>query len=722
MIKKLFLLLFLLVTTQIFSQSYNLSGVVSDSSGVPLIGANVILQQTSYGAATDSQGRFSITSLKPGKYSIEVSMIGYASKFLSNLNITNKSISLNIILSKKIIESEQVVVTAGKYEQKISELPVSANIISSEELAKKDITDLSDMMRFVPGVNMVDDQISIRGSSGYSRGAGTRVLLEIDGIPYFTGDTGEIIWEILPVSEIQKVEVIKGAASSLYGSSAIGGVVNIITQPIKHKPQTYIKTGIGVYDNPSYDEWDWSKEFRPFTQLTLAHSQRFGKFGLSASLTRLSNTGYKQSGFYTRYIGYVKGIYNFSPVSSITFFANTLNQHSGNFLYWKNLKNALVPPDADQGQSVNANRYMFGGIYKNVLGNDILLNIKASYYRTSWNDQTSSFDTSKTNLFRGEVQINKSFGNDLVLITGAEFTTSRVNSNLFGSPNSLGLGAYAHVDYSFSPVLRMSLGIRYDFNRLNNSNSSNAISPKIGMNYHFSDKLILRTSFGTGFRAPTLAEAFTSTTAGGLTIKPNPNLKPETNWTFEVGANYKAFKNLDFDLAVFQNEFKNFIEAGVDPVDGLAHFSNLTRARIQGLEFNSNINLLNDKIKLSLNYTYLWARDLVLNQDLKYRPRNLAVASIDYYLKQLNIGADFRYHSRVEQMDFELVDLGLVKDGRARVAVYVLDLRAAYNFAKDGIPMRIHLNVNNVLNYNYVELIGNLAPIRNYSLSAEFLF
>jgi iron complex outermembrane receptor protein len=62
---------------------------------------------------------------------------------------------------------------------------------------------------------MVEDQISIRGSSGYSRGAGTRVLVAIDGIPFYTGDTGEIIWEAVPVNQIQRIEVIKGSASSL---------------------------------------------------------------------------------------------------------------------------------------------------------------------------------------------------------------------------------------------------------------------------------------------------------------------------------------------------------------------------------------------------------------------------------------------------------------------------------------------------------------------------
>ena len=121
-----------------------------------------------------------------------------------------------------------------------------------------------------------------------------------------------------------------------------------------------------------------------------------------------------------------------------------------------------------------------------------------------------------------------------------------------------------------------------------------------------------------------------------------------------------------------------------------------------------------------LNYIYLWARDLQLNQALKYRPRNSVTASLDYLLNNFDFGADFRYWSRVEKMDFELVDLGLLKDGRMRVPVYVLDLRANSSLDVFGIPGKISINANNILNYNYVELIGNLAPIRNYSVGLEF--
>ena len=702
------------------AQNLSISGSVKDTSGLPIAGANIILTGTKLGTVTDFNGNYVISKLNPGQYEIRISNVGYTSIKIPKIELREKAISLNIILHQTAIQSAQVVVTASKYKQRISDLPVSAEIISSNELSKKNILSLSDVMRYAPGVSMIDDQISIRGSSGYSRGAGTRVLMEIDGIPYYTGDTGDIVWNAIPVTQIDHIEIIKGAASSLYGSSAIGGVVNVITKNIPPDPETYIKTSFGFYDKPSYSIWQWSKELRTFTGLTISHSQSYGNFHLSLSLTRLSDMSYIQNDFYTRYVGFFKGNLEITPNSILEFFINSLNQDNGNFLYWKDSRNVLIPPDADQGESVFSNRYMFGINYKDILSENVYLNIRGSYYNTYWHDQTSSFNSSKTNLYSGEIQATSNLGSGVVLVSGIESATSQVKSNIFANPFAYSFGIYSQLDFKIKQQLSFSTGLRYDYSRLDTISSFNAVSPKLGMNYRVSDRLSFRSSFGTGFRAPTLAEAFTTTSASGITIKPNPYIKPEKNWNLEFGANLVITNNINFDCAVFQNEFFDFIEPTVDPKDGLIFFDNITRARIQGAEVNLNSDFLSKKLHVSLNYIYLWARDLQLNQDLKYRPRNSVTASVDYLYCNIDFGADFRYWSKVQEMDFELVNLGLLKDGRNQVAVYVLDLRAVYNLKLIVLPSRVSFNVNNVLNYNYVELIGNLAPIRNYSISLEF--
>ncbi len=176
---------------------------------------------------------------------------------------------------------------------------------------------------------------------------------------------------------------------------------------------------------------------------------------------------------------------------------------------------------------------------------------------------------------------------------------------------------------------------------------------------------------------------------------------------------------LNIDVAVFQNEYYDMIEPGVDPTDGLVFFSNLVRARIQGGEAGVILDLIPSELSFSFNYTYLWARDLETGEALRYRPRHIFYSGVDFRKWNFDFGINFRYTSRVEEIDDELVDLGIVVDGDLRVPVYTTDINLGYNFITYGLPMNIYLNVKNIFNYNYVELIGNIRKIRNYSFGVN---
>jgi iron complex outermembrane receptor protein len=134
---------------------------------------------------------------------------------------------------------------------------MSVSTMDAGSISRRNIITLDDALRYVPGVNLTEYQVNVRGSSGYSRGAGSRVLLLVDGIPFVTGDTGEMNFETLPVGQIERVEVVKGAASALYGSSALGGVINVITKRIPEQPETRIRAFGGFYGTPSFPQWDW---------------------------------------------------------------------------------------------------------------------------------------------------------------------------------------------------------------------------------------------------------------------------------------------------------------------------------------------------------------------------------------------------------------------------------------------------------------------------------
>ena len=226
----------LLFNLSFYAQSGEVFGTVTDNNGQPLIGANVIVENTLLGTATDSKGRYRIFNLPNRKFKIVVSVIGYSKETSEVLIPSSERQEVNFQLEPTSYQYDQLVITANKYSQDLREVAASGYVIDSKLFSERGYQNIDDAFRYVPGVTMTLDQISIRGSSGYSRGAGTRVLVAMDGIPIYTPDTGEIIWELIPITEIKRVEILKGAASSLYGSSAIGGVINIISKEMTTNP------------------------------------------------------------------------------------------------------------------------------------------------------------------------------------------------------------------------------------------------------------------------------------------------------------------------------------------------------------------------------------------------------------------------------------------------------------------------------------------------------
>jgi iron complex outermembrane receptor protein len=713
----LIILIFNLTTS---AQSSRIQGRVTDPEFNPIIGVNVIILNTSIGDATDERGYYQIKNLSPGNYQIQFSAIGYSKKKL-NINLTEETLKLDVILQPEAIKTDEVIVSAGKYAQKKSELPVSTEVIYGLTLVERNFRNLENAMRYVPGVTMTEDQISIRGSSGYSRGVGARALLTLDGLPFYTGDTGEIVWEMLPTTEIQRVEIIKGAASSLYGSSAIGGVVNAITKDISKFPRTMFNSFIGFYDRPQYKEWDWSKQYRPFNGVTLSHSNSIDNFGFTISLSRLEDLSYRRDDFSKKYIGFLKLNYKFSDASDLTFVANTLNKRGGSFLYWKDSRNALINSDFVNTNRIKTNRYLFGIIYKNIFDENSIFYLKSNYYRNNFEDNGTPPNVSTSDLFRIESQLTTSLSKNIILTTGADFIPSKVNSSLFGKPKAIYSGIYATADFNFEIPLTFSIGARYDYGKIDSLKSSSSISPRLGVNYKIMNNLILRSSFGFGFRNPSLAEAFTSTSASGITIKPNPNIKPENNISAEVGINYSILPLIEIDLALFRSEYYKMIEASVDPTDGLIFFNNIVRARIQGFEVSATTEFIPGILKTNLSYIFLDSKDIAKNLTLKYRPKHSFTGSLEFTNWHIGVGLFFRYSSRVEQIDNELIDLGIVRDGELRVPVYQTDLNFTYDLFSFNIPAKVFLNINNLFNYNYVELVGNLRPIRNFSFGFNLI-
>jgi len=720
------LLLGLSIGTELLAADGSIVGsVTSREEGTPLVGVSVFLSGTVRGTTTNANGEYRLTAIPPGTYALVFSMVGYHRESVENVLVGDgQQARVNVIMRQSPIQTEQVVVTASKRAQSLEEVPVSMSILESTEIKERNAQVIDDALRYISGVNMTGNQVNIRGSSGYSRGAGSRVLMLVDGIPFLTGDTEELNFESIPVSQVDRIEVVKGASSALYGSSALGGVINVITKPISETPETIIRAYGAYYNKPSYDQWKWATNARTYNGESISHSRKSGDLGVSLFFSRQFDDGYRQNDYRRRYNLFVKVHEDLSPQQALTLNFSMLYQYGGQFVYWRNLDSALIPPTLQQTDNVKSMRYFISGLYNDALSDKLLLTAKFIWYHNDWGYETINAigrTESISDDLRGEVLSTLLLDRVHTLTFGFEGNFDVVGADVFGERKLYGFALYAQDEMRLAQSLRLTFGARYDYASLGLVEAGGQLNPKAAIAYTPTPGTSLRASFGRGFRVPSVAEAFISAGVSGLTVVPNENLKPEQSYSYEVGISQRLGSIGVFDFAAFSADYDNLIEAGLHASGSsvVIQWRNVTKARVQGIETTFKLGFFDGLLNYDLGYTYVYPEDLTENDLLKYRPRDVLYTTLRAQLGWFSAQADFRFISRVDRIDEELVDFGIVPDGDARVPIYVTDFRVGADFVLGNLPLGLTLNLNNAFQYNYVELIGNLMPPRTYVLVLE---
>jgi len=583
-----------------FSQG-SLKGIIIDSSSKEtLVGVNII--SGTHGCSSDIEGKYSL-ELPTGQHEVVYSFIGYK-KITKKVQITSgESTMMNISLESATTEiSDFVVVSAGKFEQNLGEVTVSMEIIKPNIIENKNTTSMENVLQQTPGVSIVDKEPQIRGGSGYSFGAGSRVMIMIDDLPILSGDAGRPSWGFLPVENVEQIEVIKGASSVLYGSSALSGVINIRTAYPKAEPQTKINLFQGMYSDPQTSEakyWDGSPAY---TGGSFLHSRKIGNFDLVIGGNVLADQGHlgpivdpvldengvetgdstiASSGYdplnVNRYAAETRARINMNlryrnqKIVGLSYGVNTnwLKGESLNTLLWNGYPQGLYQAYAG---SATRTKQLIGTIdpfveYFTEKGSKHVL-------RGRWQKLDNNNDNDQDNfsdVLYGEYQYQQNF--DSLGIQGLRTTTGIVaiqstgEAELYNGGNEDGINksnnyaAYLQADKRFNR-LNVSLGIRYEYFDINGASESKPVF-RSGLNYQVAEATYVRASFGQGFRFPSIAEKFIRTAVGLINIYPNPDLKAETSYNAELGIK-QGFKIGGFagylDLAAFYQEYENFIE------------------------------------------------------------------------------------------------------------------------------------------------------------------
>ncbi|MEM1137220.1 MAG: TonB-dependent receptor, partial [Bacteroidota bacterium] len=753
----------LLFSFSAFSQQGFVKGeVVEVGTEQPIPGVQVFYTSNK-GVSTDLDGLFSL-ELASGSYEFIIRHISYKIDTLPIEIAPGESKLVKIALMPAVNQLELVSITANKYEKDVMTEPVSIEVIKPVLLEQVNITRIDQVLEKIPGITVADGQVSIRSGSSYAFGSGTRVQMILDGLPLISADRNDIRWNFFPVEMTGQLEVLKGASSTLYGSSALNGVIHLRTMDAGEEPITEVTTYYQVFDKPENKAQAWW-ESAPFEYgVSFKHARQVGLFDIIASGNYISTNSYIRGGdsMQQRYFLKIKKRKKNYYGLELSLLAGVMDSQEADFLFWENdNEGAFVPFGGDNPNNdfgiIDFDRRQFTLqpqiIYTDKKRNKHLLNTRYYQFETLNFVENTFFSQ-----YTADYQYHTSLGNRIKLIGGAtaqyyDVTDPNGISNRTGN----NVSAYLQTEYIWQKFSG-SLGVRYEYFDAEGLSEQQIPVVRLAGNYRLNFRTSLRASFGQGYRFPSFVEAFLDQSDAAIPIFPNPDLQPEYGWNAELGIK-KQLGNGDFitylDGALFVSEYFDMIEfrPGIFIPDSLevpaderldyigVRSENLDRTRIGGFEFSATGEgkLQGIPFRLLMGYTYTYPVFLENNSDLisftgyaekffksifsndddiiepmlRYRQRHLIKADLSIEPGNFSFGTDIRYYSFIERVD---AFLGIAIPGvdsyrnRNDAGEFILNLRLGYDFGKLGSLRTI---IANVLNREYSLRYARMDPPRN---------
>ena len=665
----------------LFGQN-TISGTITNSNSEPLAGANIIVVNTTLGTASNNLGNYKISGLSNGEYEIRVSFFGFETA-QKTVALSGQNVSLDFEMKETSIDLNAVVVTGTRSENQISSSPVLTQIIGKNYIEQKGITFLPQIITSTDAsFEMVKDNTV---KSFKFDGLGPQyTLFLIDGERIGGETKGAVDLSRINPSNIERIEIIKGAASTLYGSNAIGGVVNIITKSVSKPLEVNAGIKSNIYTDPSEDEQRADNYY--FTSLNLSQGKlsSFSDVKLNRFAPYDINGGSGILGLLTQ----EKEI-NYTLNQKFSYTANDKLLFSARASYYH-----LDRDFALEG-------------YPDKISNDFTYGAKATYFPSidsklefSWHsDKNKIFDVVSNqggtneildyeNLLQNARFLgNYNLGGTNKLTAGLEFVNEKQSSlqNNIDDKTVNNFIIYLQDDITLLENLDLILGARGDFHSNFGSNltpqASTMFSPG---NFRF------RASFGQGFRAPTVKELFTDhfqVPAYGSPIafylEGNPDLKPEKSNYYSFSAQYTVDK-VDFSINYSENHINNLINSdsiinmvmgpqGPSQIDYI--YSNVEEARIQNINVIAKFRITND-LSFTGSYTYTNPENKTTETELVNVRNHNARFNVDYkkrfrkYFLTANLNTnyfgkkgvlDIYSHERpqpsIELSDFTLVNL-----------------------------------------------------------------
>lgn len=649
-----------------------------------------------------------------------------------------------------------VVVSTNKGFTKIKESTVGLSILKPYLIENKATTNINSALEQVPGVVINDDQINIRNGSGWSYGAGSRVMVCIDDMPMLTGDAGSVPFSFLPSEGIQGVEVIKNAGSVLYGSSAVNGVVNLRSAPITSKPEGQMSMIGGMYDIPLNLQFSTKKRY--VYGLHGFYREKIGRHSFSVNWNQLNDDSYRMGDYdYRVRMGWRYGYEpTWAPKLKLWLNGNIQRGESASFLLWENNEKGYTALDNAITKNVARRFYVDPILEWNGKWKHLFQNRYFEVKNDIDNGDPNNNQDNQSVYYYSEWRSSRTFLNTLNYTGGLVNTFTQTESPLFqGSHQARNHAAYSQLSFKKRGWVA-EIGGRFEYFNLDGIERSKPVF-RAGVNKQLGKATFLRASYGEGFRFPSMAELFTLTSTGSIAVLPNPDLEPETSQNIEIGIKQGFRSKLGsgriqayFDASVFQLKVQNLMEytfnnwsGGGIPLLGFKSL-NVSPAVIKGFELESggDISWQKQQIRWFMGYTYSLPEVIDTNaiingtqlnygqlasdptNFMKYRNRHILRGDIEYRNNGFTFGVSYRYESGFENVDgiflFDNVVAGVNNQYRkGAIDAHIWDIRF-------GLPINesvdVLFQVRNATQQIFMGRPADLSAPRLYQFQLNYKF
>ena len=593
------------------SDAHLVGHILNGGEHIPF--ANVVLKGTTIGTSTDETGHYRIVNIPEGTYTVVATAIGYTSAQKEVTIVAGQTLELNFKMSEDAIGLDEIVVTGDRNEQRRRESSVVVNTVTPKIFSMTQSVVLSEGLNFSPGLRMENNcqncgftQLRMNGLEGpYSQ-------ILINSRPIFSGLAGVYGLELIPSNMVDRVEVIRGGGSALYGSNAIAGTVNLILKdPINNSYEFGVNGGIsGVGMNGIGAHSPENSINLSATAVSSDIKTGLAVFGFlrNRSPFDANNDGFSELASIENTSVGARAFHRFGNRSKLTadFFNIREDRRGGD-------KHEYPLHESRIAEAVNHNITMGALTFDQFIGEMNLLSVFASaqnvnrdsYYGANYSLSDYGYTTDLSYTLGAQYKMNiKGTGiivgvenqggllkdtklgyadySNAEIVNGEVISVPHTENTVVADQQQNITGIYTQVDYSVNSF-KTTAGVRYDHYKIadamNASNEivGNVLSPRVTLMYDISDKIQARVSYAMGYRAPQIFdEDLHIETSGSRKVihRNSPDLKQETSHSFMASLDMNQnFGEVKTNLLVegfytklnnpFANEYGDMDEHGV---------------------------------------------------------------------------------------------------------------------------------------------------------------